>query len=180
MYGLGAIIDLLTGLIMDIVILSNHYQKYSLELSQYGGVQSHEFVQWYEEHKDNYDINYEASSNAMEKEAAAILWSTSKVKNNMMYTTFLRDGDSKAYNEVVELQPYHAYGPEMEIIKEECLNHVDKKFLTALLNIITVYKHGGKGEGCLTQRKTLKLQVYYHLAVISHVDCNLGHSFSRV
>ncbi len=167
LYGFGAVIDLLTGLIMDFTILSKHCQRCSLKLSQYGGVQSHEFVQWYEQHKDNCDINYEGSSNAMEKEAAAILWSRSRVKNIMMYTTFPGDGDPKAYNEVVELQPY---GPEVEIIKEECLNHVDKRFLTAILNIIKVHKLGGKGEGRLTQGKALKLQGYYRLAVINNLN----------
>ncbi|GFO17377.1 hypothetical protein PoB_004388200 [Plakobranchus ocellatus] len=70
----------------------------------------------------------------MEVQAAVVLWSRSVEKFHLKYTTFVGDGDSKAYNKVCEVQPY---GPDTQIVKEECVNHVNKCTSTALCNLVS-------------------------------------------
>ena len=67
-------------------------------------------------------INYDGSSSAMDVEAARRLWSHSEAQHQLRYTSFLRDGDSKAYKAVTELELY----PEL-IVKKECINHTHKR-----------------------------------------------------
>ena len=63
----------------------------------------------------------------METEGARILFWRS-LKLGFRYTTMVADGDSKAYDTVQEDQPY---GPEYPILKEECINHVSKRYKPA-------------------------------------------------
>ena len=74
-------------------------------------------------HKEDGSINYTGSSNAMEVEAAKRLWGRS-LALGLVYTGLVGDGDSKAYQAVVRLEPY---GPDTEILKEECINHAHKR-----------------------------------------------------
>ena len=60
-----------------------------------------------------------------------------------MYTGLVGDGDSKAYQAVVRLEPY---GPDTEILKEECINHAHKRMGTALLKLTKGQKLGGHGQ----------------------------------
>ena len=53
------------------------------------------------------------SSNAMEAQGAKEMWTRSVEQNRMQYTTFVGDGDSKAYKTVCEEKPYG----EVEILK---------------------------------------------------------------
>ena len=50
------------------------------------------------------------------------------------------------------------YGPDEPFIKLEFLNHVMKRFLIGLLNIIKQKKLGGKGKDQPTHFKATKLQ----------------------
>ena len=54
----------------------------------------------------------------------------------------LCDGDSKAHRAVVVMEPY---GRDVEIVKEECLNHAHKRMGTALLKLSKEKKLGGRG-----------------------------------
>ena len=76
----------------------------------------------------------------MEPEAAEVLWKRSMELHNMKYTIFVGDGDSKAHDRVVREQPY---GQEVEIQKEECMNHVEKRIGTALRNLVQDCKKKG-------------------------------------
>ena len=60
--------------------------------------------------------------------AAKQLWSRSVDRHGLMYTGMLGDGDSKAHKAIVDMQPY---GPDVEIVKVECLNHAHKRMGTA-------------------------------------------------
>lgn len=53
------------------------------------------------------------------------------------YTKFLRDGDSKAYDTVVQNQPY---GDDVPIVKLEGVGHVQKRLGTRLRNLRQTYK----------------------------------------
>ena len=126
-------------------------------------VDSAEFNTWYHNHKDDCAINYVGSSNAMEMEAACRLWSPSEVLG-LRYTGFLSDGDSKTFKAVSDLNLFGKL-----IVKEECVNHVHKRMGTALRHLSKSKKLGGKGQGRLTQDKTIKFQHYYRFAVMNNI-----------
>lgn len=105
----------------------------------------------------------------MEVEACLKLWKRSE-SIGFRYTTMLSDGDSKAFNSVVESQ---VYGKDISIEKEECLNHVSKRLGTALRNTVKVWKArgvtlGGRKHGSLKETIIVKLQKYYQRAVLSN------------
>ncbi|GFO12966.1 hypothetical protein PoB_003947100 [Plakobranchus ocellatus] len=77
------------------------------------------------------------------------------------------DGDSKAFNKLVEIMPY---GPNVVIVKEDCINHVGKRLGTALRNLVSDCSKkgttlGGRGHGRLTAETIRKLQIYYTRAI---------------
>ena len=162
MYGVATVIDICTGLVIDYVVLSKYCHACTIKESELG-VDSTEFNTWYDNHKDDCAINYVGSSNAMEMEAACRLWSRSEVLG-LRYTGFLSDGDSKAFKAVSDLNIY-----EEPIVKEECVNHVHKRMGTALRHLNKSKRLGGKGQGRLTQDKTIKFQHYYRFAVMNNI-----------
>ncbi|GBM55453.1 hypothetical protein AVEN_187559-1 [Araneus ventricosus] len=64
----------------------------------------------------------------MEVKAAIKLWERSE-SIGFRYTSLLSDCDSKAF---LELNERKIYGSQVEIRKEECINHVSKRLGTAL------------------------------------------------
>ena len=85
---------------------------------------SPEFVEWYQNHQRECDVNHKDSSGAMEKAAAEVLWKRSQ-DFGFQYTRVVSDGDANAYKHVCNLQVYR---PDVSIEKDECVNHVHKKY----------------------------------------------------
>ena len=81
MYGIGCVVEVVTGLVIDFTILSLYCQRCACSASRYGGRDTDDFKKWYKAH-DNCTANYTGSSNAMEKTAAEILWNNSLGKHN--------------------------------------------------------------------------------------------------
>ena len=79
LYGVAAVIDVLTGLVVDYVVLSKYCHACALKKNIFD-IESEDFKLWYEGHKDQCAINYTGSSNAMEVEAAVRLWQRSEQK----------------------------------------------------------------------------------------------------
>ena len=114
---------------VDYKILCRYCQNCTSYQNKYG-VDSEQYKEWYQTHAQSCPINYTGSSNAMEMEGAKRIWSCSVDKNNMRYVRMLGDGDSEAYKDVLELNPYN-----VDIEREECNNHAHKRIGTALRNI---------------------------------------------
>ncbi|GBL89892.1 hypothetical protein AVEN_178326-1 [Araneus ventricosus] len=79
----------------------------------------------------------------------------------------LSDGDSKTYQHLLELD---VYGDNMIISKEECLNHVAKRFGTGLRNNVKEWRSesvaiGGRKEGSLKESTILKPTNFYRKAI---------------
>ena len=161
-YGFGAVIDVLTGLVVDYEVLSKYYGACTWNGTVLGK-ESAAFLESKENHTDCC-VNYTGSSNAMEVEMAKRLWSRSEQKG-LHYTGFLTDGDSKAYNSVVEMRPYGDTPTE----KEECINHAQKRMGTALIEKSQEKGLGGKGRGKLTPKIAKYLQYKYRLAILSNI-----------
>ena len=140
-YGIGAVIEADTGLILDYQALS----KFCLKCTQNenkllrGKITHSQYVGWLDEHyssSETCDINFDGtSSGAMEAESAVTMWGRSE-KHFMQYRTFITDGDSSAFKSVTEMgNGTGPYGKEKPVAKAECVNHVAKRLGTSLRNI---------------------------------------------
>ena len=56
------------------------------------------------------------------------MWNKSVQQNRMRYTTFVGNGDSKAYKTVCDEKPYG----EVDIIKADCIGHVQKRISSSI------------------------------------------------
>ena len=148
LYGLGLVIDILTGLVVDYELLSRYCPVCSMKKK----IMSLEaFNSWYEEHarSGRCEKNFDGSANAMEAAAAEILWKRSIKMCNFKYTTILSDGDAKTYK---HLQNLCVYGNDDLIQKEERIKHVAKRVNKGLRQVVEDYKKrvitlGGKKQG---------------------------------
>ncbi|GFV14620.1 uncharacterized protein TNCV_1775711 [Trichonephila clavipes] len=93
--GVGCVIDLLTGFVMDFEIMPKRCIE--CEHAKSGlGENSAEFHVWYESRISSCAINHVESSCAMEQEAALKLWQRSE-DNGFRYTTLLSDAEAITY-----------------------------------------------------------------------------------
>ncbi|GFS07561.1 hypothetical protein ElyMa_001252300 [Elysia marginata] len=139
--GIGCIIDTLTGLVLDAHVLSQHCQTCATSGEWVKRETPHRYEQWLAQNpQEGCSVNYKGSSEMMEPEAAEVMWKRSLELHNIRYTTFVGDGDSKAHDRVVRQKPY---GEDVEIRKEECMNHVEKRMGTALRNLVQDCKKRG-------------------------------------
>ena len=80
-YGLGAVIEINTGLVINYYVVSKFCQSCATHQNKFGkGIDK--FNEWYVSHEPYCQINYQGSSNAMEAEVAVRLWSRSISKHN--------------------------------------------------------------------------------------------------
>ncbi|KAJ4442731.1 hypothetical protein ANN_04322 [Periplaneta americana] len=164
MYGVGCVIDILTGYVIDYQVMSKSCRKCVHARQRYKNPQ--DFKIWYDIHKQECDINHTGSSGAMEMEAAIKMWNRSQ-DFGLRYTSLLSDGDAKTFNKLCALKPY---GPEHKIEKQECVNHVGKRLGTALRTVVLDsgkqgQQLGGRAHGSLKSVTINKLQKYYTKAI---------------
>ena len=174
LYGVFSCIAWDTGRIVDLDVCSKFCQacnmkKYKLEQ---GKITPAEFGEWEQEHQGTCCANSTCSSPAMESHAAVSLWTRSVQSRNLMYTTYIGDGDSKGYSAVLEADPY---GPNHPVQKEECIGHVQKRVGTGLRKLKKDLKgkklDDGKpigGAGRLSDHLIDMLQTYYGMAIREH------------
>lgn len=158
------VIEIITGLIVDFVALSNYCQVCAGDSSPSPGDAG--FDNWYASHQDKCQKNINCSSPAMEMEGAVILFSRSEEKG-FRYTQMLGDGDAKTHAKLLEEDVYD--GRPIEQI--ECVNHVTKRLGTALRTLVEKQKAQGQpigGKGKLTAERIKKLTNYYGRAIKDH------------
>ena len=102
----------------------------------------------------------------MKAAAAESLWNRS-IERHFRYTTLLSDGHARTYKHLCDL---NIYGDDVELQKEECINHIAKRLGTALRKLASSGKKNGvtlgeRGHGKLKQATILKLTAYYGKAV---------------
>ena len=68
----------------------------------------------------------------MESEGARAIWCCSEGSRRLRYTTYIGDGNSKGYDALTAAQPY---GADAQVVKEECIGHVQKLLGMALRNL---------------------------------------------
>ncbi|CAN7976266.1 unnamed protein product, partial [Ixodes persulcatus] len=131
-FGVGVAIELETGLVIDFAVQSMYC--HGCQLGPKEGTEG--FEEWADTHRKTCQKNYEGSSNAMEVQAAATIFSRSVERHKMQYVTVpvinhitavLCDGDSKAFTHIAGLELY-----DKEIHKEDCVNNVAKRMYAGM------------------------------------------------
>ncbi|GFV48003.1 uncharacterized protein TNCV_4150891 [Trichonephila clavipes] len=168
--GLGIIIDILSGLVLDFEVLSKYCHN-CVVAGRDMGVDSAEFHIWQKGHADECDKNFDGTSGAMEMHVALIMRMRSISDCQMRFVSMLSDGDSKTFQ---FLSDNKIYGSDIKIEKEECLNHIAKRLGTSLRNKVKEWKVkkvtlGGRKQGSLTDKNITKLQNYYRKAIKDNV-----------
>lgn len=159
--GVGAVIELFTGYVLDYVVLSNFCLGCDVGLKP--GSEGYE--QWKDAHRCQ--KNTSCKSGQMEVEEGLILFERSLERRNLRYTTVLCDGDSRTYNAIRDAKVYGF----IDVEKEDCTYHVQKRMGTALRNLVQKQKTEGRslgGKGRLTADLITRLSTYYGRALKSH------------
>ena len=117
--GAAVAVEILTGLPVDYEVLSNFCHQ-CLKAPAKDDIA---YKEWQAKHSRKCGKNYDGSANSMEQECARLIWQRSVRKFGLRYTTILSDGDSKSFS---LLNDMNVYGGDVQIMKEECVNHVSK------------------------------------------------------
>lgn len=132
--GVGTVIKLFTGLVLEYVVLSN----FCADCERAPDKNDPAYHSWKE--SPICQKNTDKKAGEMEVQAALILFEGSLKKYGLRYTTILCDGDCRTYLALLEADVY-GY---IKIIKEDCINHVEKRRGTNLRTLKS--KSGGEGE----------------------------------
>lgn len=131
--GLGLVIEVCTGFVVDFEILSEYCSACCLQEDKLKNqkITEEAFRTWKTRHAENCTKNYEGTSGAMEAEGAVRMFQRSE-HHRFRYEHFVGDGDSSAFNAVKALNG--GRGPYLitQVKKLECINHVQKRMGTRL------------------------------------------------
>ena len=129
-----------------------------------------EFAEFWYQHKNTCTANYKASFQAMETLAALDIWKRSIAKHQLMYGTYIGDGDSPSFRNLTKSDPYNG---KVRVRKEECLGHAQKPLKKHLLKSASLCK--GLSDG-----KAKRIAHLYELLVVQeekqHYSCRAQHS----
>ena len=125
-----------------------------------------EFEDYWAKHKTLCTSNYKGSSQSMESTAAIDVWSRSIKTHNLAYGTYIGDGDSSSFKNLLKSDPYHGLIP---VRKEECIGHVQKRLKKRLMKKAT-------GSTSLPQRKADRISHLYALVIVQ----NRGKSAAEI
>lgn len=123
-YGIGCVIELITGLVIDFEVISKYCRVCEKKKSELGE-DSEEYEEWLLDHWLTCQANFDGSSPAMEAEGAERLWKRSQ-DIGFRYTSFVSDCDSKTHDHLASLE---VYGKGVKIEKQECVNHIPKRMV---------------------------------------------------
>ncbi|CAG2246741.1 unnamed protein product [Mytilus edulis] len=167
-FGFVSVISVDTGKVLDYVTLSNEC-KACKKWEREGKTHTRDFLQWFVEHEKDCTLNHDGSAKTMEAQGAVILFRRSEEKHSLQYTTYVGDGDSSAYGNVVDSRPY---GPNIIIAKEDCVGHIQGRMGKHLRRLVDQYKgrklEDGKqltGKGRLTNKLMNSFQTFYGMAI---------------
>ena len=150
-------ISLKTGKVLDCEVMSRHCKACKLK-ENLKKTDRISYDKWYEKHQNKCTMNHQGSAGAMEVSGATRIFGRSIEKRGLRYTEYLGDGDSKGYDNVVDIYPGKT------VTKLECVGHVQKRVGSRLRNLKKVTKNLG-GKGKLTNKTIDRLQNYYGIAV---------------
>jgi len=129
LYGVATLIGYYSGKIIDLVVKSRYCQACTFWNKK---KDTDEYIEWYEEHKEECFINHDGSAGKMEVDSIQEMFARSEEKFGVRYVNYIGDGDSKTYKSILDLNPY---GDDCPVIKSECVGHVEKRMGTRLRNV---------------------------------------------
>lgn len=169
--GIGFVIEVYTGLIVDFEVICNYCPICKSGKVKKGPHRCH--------------MNFPGKAGSMEAEEAKIIWSRS-LQHGFVYTVFVGDGDSTAYNAVAQLNNKQGPYTDVQVVKEECINHISKRMGTRLRQIkkdtrVDVVTKKGKtirrsvlgGQGKLTDHIIDSQQSYYGKAIRDNIGTDV-------
>ena len=122
--GFGAAIDVVTNKVLDYMLYQRVCNKCLSWPEERRSNHPEEYSAFISEHKPTCPANFSGTSQAMEGSAAVEIWKRSVDKNKLVYSTYVGDGDSSSFKNLLNSNPYQ--GIEA-VRKEECLGHVQKR-----------------------------------------------------
>ena len=157
----GVVTAISNGKCLDKHVMSK-YCKSCLRWESKKG--STEYNNWLIDH--HCYANHKKSSGAMESAGAVAIFSSSIEKHGLIYKSYLGDGDTSSYKDVVATNPYEEYG--IVPIKLEGVGHLQKRLGNGLRELRKSYKNTKtplSGRGKLTDKVSNSLQNYYGMAI---------------
>ena len=123
LFGIVEAIAWKTGQVFAPEVLSKHCMACKMR-EDMDSEEYKEYKEWYEGHKEECECNYKESSNGVEIAGVKAIGLYSVKDLKLRYTTFNDDEDAKTFACLTELK---AYGEDIELIKHECVGHVQKR-----------------------------------------------------
>ena len=156
--GFAAAIDSEFGKVLDYQL----YDRVCYPCSNWSQDRKEKYPEDYEvfwtAHMDNCTANYSGSSQSMESSAAVEIWKRSIPNHNLVYGTYIGDGDSSSYKNLVKSDPYDGL---VSVRKEECLGHVQKRVKKRLRKSTKDFKG-------LSEMKADRIAHLYALVIVQH------------
>ena len=122
--GFGAAIDVVSNKVLDYILYQRVCRKCLKWPFERRAAHPEENSEFFTEHQPTCTANFFGTSQGMEGSAACVLWKRSVEKNNLVYSTYVGDGYSSSFKNLLKSDPY--LGVEV-VRKEECLGHVQKR-----------------------------------------------------
>eukprot|EP00112_Aurelia_sp_Birch-Aquarium-sp1_P020725 Seg5402.1 transcript_id=Seg5402.1/GoldUCD/mRNA.D3Y31 product="hypothetical protein" protein_id=Seg5402.1/GoldUCD/D3Y31 len=168
--GVVSVMSIVTGKVLGVEIMSKEYRACPLNTRKEG---SQEYKDWWDSHKDVYQINFTGSSGGMDATGCLEMFQRSEEKHSVRYTEFLGDGDRKAHKQLLEKKVYG----DKPVTKLERIGHIQKRMSSRLRSL---KKRCGKepiddgkaigGKGRLINKLIDSLQVYYRKAIRNNLN----------
>ena len=156
--GFAAVIDSEFGKVLDYQLYDRVCYPCSKWTDERKGNNPEEYSQYWETHKDVCSANFSGSSQSMESSAAVEVWNRSIERHDLIYGTYIGDGDSSSYKNLVKSNPYDSLA---SVRKEECLGHVQKRLKKRL-------RKSTKDSKGLPEAKADRIAHLYALVIVQH------------
>lgn len=169
-HGVVFIISVVTGEVLNYVVKTLHCKSCSVNKNK---LSKEKFSEWYGPHKTSCPINHTGASGNMEAAAAIEMFLRSVEKHSLKYTIYVGDGDSSSFAKVKDACA-EKFGNSYNVVKEECLGHVQKRMGAGLLELKKDKRKlddgkGIGGKGRLTKKMVEKIQNNYGYAIRGNV-----------
>ncbi|KYN01374.1 hypothetical protein ALC62_07834 [Cyphomyrmex costatus] len=157
LFGVTTLIGYYTEKVIDLIVKSGYCHACAMQKNK---LNDDDFSEWYEFHQDICTSNHHGSSGKMEVDSIIEMFSKSDELHGVKYVNYISDGDSKIFLGILNKNPY---GEDCPVVKNECVQYVEKRLGTRLRDVRTKEKLGGKNR--LTNALITKLAIYYGLAI---------------
>ena len=134
--GFGAAIDIVSKKVLDYMLYQRVCRKCLKWPAERRASAPEDYAAFWSEHQATCSANFSGTSQGMEGSAAVEIWKRSVERNNLVYSTYVGDGDSSSFTNLQKSDPYQ--GIE-HVRKEECLGHVQKRLKMRLKKKSTVF-----------------------------------------